>query len=94
MLVDTEGTFTKAPRATRAPKERMQRLGVPVEAAYTAVLADGSRVERTEDRTMIRLDGNEFPTPVAFAEDREQSLLGTMALKNVMLAVDPHCGEC
>ena len=41
MLVDTGATFTKA------PKDLLERLGVPVESTYTAVLADGSRVERT-----------------------------------------------
>ena len=39
MLVDTGATFTKAPR------DLLERLGVPVES--TAELADGSRVERT-----------------------------------------------
>ena len=41
MLVDTGATFTKAPR------DLLERLGVPVEGTYTAELADGSRVERT-----------------------------------------------
>ena len=57
-LVDTGATFTKAPR------DLLERLGVPVEDVYTAVLADGSRVERTRGRTVIRLEGKEFPTPV------------------------------
>ena len=81
MLVDTRATFTKAPR---------ELLGVPVESTYTAVLADGSRVERTRGRTVIRLEGKEFPTPVTFGEVEEQNLLGAMALEDAMLAVDPH----
>ena len=84
MLVDTGATFTKAPR------ELLERLGVPVESTYTAELADGSRVERTRGRTMIRLEGREFPTPVTFGEQGEQSLLGAMALEEAMLAADPH----
>lgn len=36
MLVDTCATFTKAPR------ELLEELGVPVEGAYIAELADGS----------------------------------------------------
>ena len=60
MLVDTEATFTKA------PKDLLERLGVPVEGAYTAVLADGTRAERTRGRTAIRLEGNKFPAPVTF----------------------------
>ena len=84
MLVDTGATFTKAPR------ELLERLDVPVESAYTAELADGSRIERTCGRTIIRLQGREYPTPVTFGEAGEQSLLGAMALEDAMLAVDPH----
>ena len=68
--MDTGATFTKAPR------ELLERLGVPVEGTYTAELADGSGVERTRGRTMIRLEGKEFPTPVTFGEQGEQNLLG------------------
>ena len=84
MLVDTGATFTKAPR------ELLEQLGVPVESVYTAELADGSRIERTRGRTIIRLQGKVFPTPVTFGEDGEQNLLGAMALEDAMLAVDPH----
>ena len=84
MLVNTGATFTKAPR------DLLERLGVPVESTYTAELADGSRVERTRGRTVIRLEGKEFPTPVTFGEAGEQNLLGAMALEDAMLAVDPH----
>ena len=84
MLVDTGATFTKAPR------ELLERLGVPVESTYIAELADGSRIEQTRGRTMIRLEGREYPTPITFGEAGEQSLLGAMALEDAMLAVDPH----
>ena len=84
MLVDTGTAFTKA------PKDLLGRLGVPVEGTYTAILADDSRAERTRGRTVIRLEGKEFPTPVTFGEDGEQSLLGAMALEDAMLGVDPH----
>ena len=47
-------------------------------------------MERTRGRTVIRLEGREFPTPVTFGEDGEQSPLGAMALEDAMLAVDPH----
>ena len=61
-----------------------------MESTYTAILADGSRVERIRGRTVIRLEGKEFPTPVTFGEDRELSLLGAMVLEGAILAVDPH----
>ena len=70
MLVDTGATFTKAPR------KLLERLGVPAESTYTAELANGSRMERTRGRTIIRLQGKEFPTPVTFGEEGEQNLLG------------------
>ena len=72
MLVDTGAMFTKAPR------DLLERLDVPVERFYTAELADGSRVERTRGRTVIRLEGREFPTPVTFGEEGEQNLLGAI----------------
>ena len=84
MLVDTGATFTKAPRSL------LERLDVPVESTYTAELAEGRRVERTRGRTVIRLEGKEFPTPVTFGEEGEQNLLVAMALEDAMLAVDPH----
>ena len=84
MLVDTGATFTKVPR------ELLERLGAPAESAYTAELADGSRIERTRGRTIIRLEGKEFPTTVTFGEEGEQNLLGATALEDAMLAVDPH----
>ena len=84
MLMDTGATFTKVPRAL------LERLGVPVEDTYTAVLTDGSHIERTRGRTLIRIEGKEFPTPVTSGEDGEQNLLGAMALEDAMLAVDPQ----
>ena len=84
MLVDTGATFTKAPR------DLLERLGVPVESTYTAELTDGSRVERTRGWTVIRLEGQQFPTPVTFGEEGEPALLGAMALEHALLAVDPH----
>ena len=68
----------------------LERLGAAQESTYAAELADGSLVERTRGRTIIRLQGKEFPTPVTFAEDGELSLLGAMALEDALLAVDPH----
>ena len=66
MLVDTGATFTKV------PGDLLERLGVPVESTYTAELPDGSRVERTRGWTVIRLEGQQFPTPVTFGEEGGQ----------------------
>ena len=47
-------------------------------------------MERTRGRTVIRLEGKEFPTTVTFGEEGEQNLLVAMVLEDAMLAVDPH----
>ena len=44
-------------------------------------------------RTFIRLEGQEFPTPVIFDEEGEPSLLGVIALGHKLLAVHPHTGQ-
>ncbi len=84
MLVDTGATFTKVPR------DLLERLVVPIKNTYITERADGSRVQRTQGRTMIRILGKEFPTPMTFGEDGEQNLLGAIAWDDDMLAVDPH----
>ena len=40
-------------------------------------------------RTLIRLEGKEFPTPVIFGDEGEPNLLGVIALEDALLAVDP-----
>ena len=65
VIVDTGSTFTAVPRTT------LQRLGVPVERSVQSELADGSNAPVDIGRTMVRLEGQEFPTPVIFAEAGE-----------------------
>ncbi len=83
VTVDTGSTFTAVPR------QLLQRLGVPVERSAQSELADGSVATVDVGRTMIRLEGKEFPTPVIFGEEAEPSLLGVIALEDALLAVDP-----
>ena len=82
-LVDTGATFTKVPRSI------LKALDIPART-YTALLADGRRVPREQGWATIRLEGQQFPTPVAFGEEGEPTLLGAMALEHALLAVDPH----
>ena len=82
VTVDTGSTFTAVPR------ELLQRLGVPVERSAQSKLADGSVAPEDVGRTIIRLEGKEFPTPVIFGEEAEPSLLGVIALEDALLAVD------
>ncbi len=87
VTVDTGSTFTAAPR------ELLERLGVPVERSAQAELADGNVAPVDVGRTIIRLEGQEFPTPVIFAEEGEPSLLGVVLLEDALLAVDPVGGR-
>ena len=70
ILVGTVPTFTKAPR------DLLERLGVPVESTYTTELADANHVERIRGRTVIRLQRKEFPTPVTFGDSSEAQIGG------------------
>ena len=83
-LVDTGATFTKVPRRI------LEDLDIPAARTYTALLADGRRVPREQGWATIRLEGQQFPTPVAFGEQGEPTRLGAMALEHALLAVDPH----
>ena len=82
--MDTGATFTKVPRSV------LEALDIPAARTYTALLADGRRVPRELGWATIRLEGQQFPTPVAFGEEGEPTRLGAMALEHALLAVDPH----
>ena len=66
--MDTGATFTNAPRSI------LEALGIPAGRTYTALLADGRRVHREQGWASIRLEGQQFPTPVAFGEEGEPTL--------------------
>ena len=83
----TGSTFTAVPR------EPLRRLGVPVLRSAQSELADGSDAPVEIGRTVIRLEGQEFHTPVIFAEEGEPSLLGVVTLEAALLAVDPVAGR-
>ena len=51
-------------------------------------LADGSISPANIGWTMIRLEGQTFPTRVIFAEEDQPSLLGMVSLEEALLAVD------
>ncbi len=87
VTVDTGSTFTAIPR------ELLQRLGVPVLRSAQSELADGSNAPVGIGRAVIRLEGQEFPTPVIFAEKGEPSLLGVVTMEEALLAVDPVAGR-
>ena len=83
VTVDTGSTFTAVPRTL------LQNLGVPVERLAQSRLADGSTAPVDIGWTMIRLEGQTFPTRVIFADENTPSLLGVVSLEEALLAVDP-----
>ena len=83
VTVDTDSTFTAVPGIL------LQNLGVPVAHSARSRLADGSAAPVDIGWTMIRLEGQTFPTRVIFAEENQPSLLGVVSLEEALLAVDP-----
>ena len=83
VIVDTGSTFTAVPGTL------LERLGVPVARQSRSRLADGGTVPVDIGWTMIRIEGQVFPTQVIFAEENEPSLLGVVSLEEALLAVDP-----
>ena len=83
VIVDTGSTFTAVPRTL------LQNLGVPVARSAQSRLADDSTAPVDIGWTMIRLEGQTFPTQVIFAEENQPTLLGVVALEEALLAVDP-----
>ena len=81
--MDTGATFTAIPRAL------LQSLGVPVAGSAQSRLADGSTAPVDIGWTMIRIEGQTFPTRVTFAEENQPILLGVVTLEEALLAVDP-----
>ena len=87
VTVNTGRTFTEVPR------ELLQRLEVPVERRVRARQSDGSIIPVDVGRTIIRLEGQEFPTPVIFEERGQPGLLGRMSMTEALLPVDPQSGQ-
>ncbi|MDE2938809.1 MAG: aspartyl protease family protein [Chloroflexota bacterium] len=83
VIVDTGSTNTVVPR------QIPERLGVPVTDTKPTRIADGSLITSRIGDTIIRLEGQTFPTPVTFAEPGEPAVLGVIALERAALAVDP-----
>ncbi len=83
VLVDTGSTNTVA------SKEMLERLGVRITDSKPTLLADGSVVTSEIGYTLVRLEGQVFPTPFTFAAPGERSVLGVIALEQAALAVDP-----
>ena len=74
---------------TAVPRTLLQSLGVPVERSAQSRLAGGGTAPVDIGWTMIRIQGQTFPTRVTFADENQPSLLGMVTLEEALLAVDP-----
>lgn len=70
------------------PGSLLRRLGVSPYRQYTFELADGSEIRRPVGRTWIRVGGESGLTPVVFADEDVEPLLGAVSLQDLLLAVD------
>ena len=83
LLVDTGATLSWIPRSL------LQTLGIRPTSRLSFQLADGRRIERDVGGALFTIDGRTLPIPLAFAEPREESVLGATALEALGFAVDP-----
>ncbi len=82
-LVDTGSSYTWAPR------EFLERLGVPPVGRWEFETADGRVIEQDVGRTWVRIDGRSEVTLVVFGEAGSRPLLGAYTLEGLRLAPDP-----
>ncbi len=81
-LVDTGATYTMIPASL------LNRLGVVPLAQMNFILADGQRIEREVGEASIRILGSTFHSPVVFANEDSNVLLGAVTLQIFGLGVD------
>ncbi len=72
-----------------APREILERLGVPRQFRRVFRLASGQTIERYVGVAFFRWNGHMSAAPVVFAEPGDEPLLGVTALQAMGLQVDP-----
>ena len=81
-LVDTGATYTMIPASV------LNRLGVVPVAQMNFILADGQRIERDVGEASLRILGSSFHSPIVFANEDSNVLLGAVTLQIFGLGVD------
>ena len=82
-MVDSGATYTTLPESL------LRSLGVEPLSNRTFVIADGSQIQRGIGQTWIRLEGEEYISPVIFWADDGLPLLGAVTLEIFSLGIDP-----
>jgi clan AA aspartic protease len=82
-LVDSGAVYSVIPGAL------LRKLGVKAHSKRTFILADGSEITRKIGDVLFRLDGRQGAAPVIFGEKDDSTLLGTVSLEALGMALDP-----
>jgi predicted aspartyl protease len=71
------------------PATQLRKLRVKPHSKRTFILADGSEITRKIGDVLFRLDGRQGAAPVIFGEKEDSTLLGTVSLEALAMALDP-----
>ncbi|MEM2415636.1 MAG: retroviral-like aspartic protease family protein [Thermoproteota archaeon] len=83
LLVDTGATYSWISRKT------LEELGVKPVRKMKFKTIRGDVVEREVGHIIMEYEGEEAPTVVVFAEERDENVLGLHGLESLGLEVDP-----
>ena len=82
-LVDSGAIYSVIPAAL------LRKLSVKPHSKRTFILADGSEITRKIGDVLFRLDGRKGAAPVIFGEKQDSTLLGSVSLEALGMALDP-----
>ena len=82
-LVDSRAVYSVIPAAL------LRKLGVKPHSKRAFILAGGSEITRKIGDVVFRLNGRQGAAPVIFGEKTDSTLLGTVFLEALGLALDP-----
>ena len=86
-LVDTGSSYSLFPR------RMLERLGIAKRFVLPFEQADGSVIDRDVGLAMLVINDSESSMRVIFGEDDAESLIGSNALQEFLLLVDPVAEE-
>ena len=86
-LVDTGASYSLFPRSM------LERLGIERRYILPFEQADGSVIQRDVGHATLVVNDTESPMRVIFGEDDAEALLGSNALQEFLLVIDPVAEE-
>jgi len=82
-LVDSGAIYSVIPAAV------LRKLGVKAHSKRTFIQADGTEITRKIGDVLFRLNGRRGAAPVIFGEKEDSTLLGSVSLGALGMALDP-----